>query len=518
VAKHPSADPERDAAASAAVPWYRRLGRGWRVRTLIPVLVIHALAFTSLYLALYELTMAEVDSTHRHAAERSLDVLATTFKASRAAPALLVGHDKIRAFLSNRGPEVISLFGPSGALVATNQRTVDPLASLEAATAISEPMSDTRWFTRSGNGHVLSGVRLLRNEASCRGCHGSTRGVLGAIQLTHDVSSQVDSAARRIRLRLGLLVAVWGLLVVAMARFKDVVIGRPLERIERALARAAPHPRARSGDLDDLATRLDETIWAVLEQHKARERNVNDRLARAGQLAMVGELAASLTHEIRSPLAGISAALDALLADGRGAGTERAANDVYRRMKSEIERTNNTLSGLLSLARPRAPRRALVHMARVAEEVVALFRPRLASRKIGLDLDAPAGVPVIELDRGMMTQLLLNLLTNALQAIEGEGRIRVSVRPFPSEDGVVLTVADTGRGIPPEDLEKILEPFYTTREHGTGLGLPICRQIVEAHEGAIEIKSELGAGTSVVVFLPGRRAKGEVADAARTAG
>ncbi len=517
-ANPPSAAPAPAAAASSDVPWYRQLGRGWRIRTLIPVLVIHALAFTGLYLALYELTMAEVDSTHRHAAERSLDVLATTFEASQAAPSLLQGHDKIRAFLSGRGPEAISLFGPAGALVATSRRIVDPVASREAAAALGEPLGDTRWFTRPGNGHVLSGVRLLRNEAACQRCHGPKPEVLGAIQLTHDVSAQVDSAARRIRFRLGLLVAIWGVLVVAMARFKDVVIGRPLERIERALAKAAPRAAARTGDLDELATRLDEAILAVLEQHKARERTVNDQLARAGQLAMVGELAASLTHEIRNPLAGISAALDALLADGKGAGRERAANDVYRRMKSELERTNNTLSGLLSLARPRAPRRTLVDMPRVAEEVLALFRPRLFSRKIALDLDAPAGVPGLELDRGMMTQLLLNLLTNALQAIDGEGRIRVSVRPFPGGDGVVLTVADTGRGIPNEDLGKILEPFYTTREHGTGLGLAICQQIVEAHGGALEIESAPGDGTTVVVLLPGRRAIGEVAVAARPAG
>jgi signal transduction histidine kinase len=136
-----------------------------------------------------------------------------------------------------------------------------------------------------------------------------------------------------------------------------------------------------------------------------------------------------------------------------------------------------------------------------------MFRPRASARGISLDLEAAPGAPAVEVDREMMAQLLLNLLTNALQAIEKEGRIRVSVSPFPNRDGVVLTVADTGRGMSPEELGRIFEPFFTTKEEGTGLGLPVCQRIVRAHGGALEVKSEAGAGTTVVVLVPGRRAR-----------
>jgi len=480
--------------------------------------IIHCLAFTSLYLALYDLTMTEVVSSHRQEAELSLDQLASTFQAVQSSRTLLQGREKIRWFLANRRSEVISIFGASGSLVATSQVEVDPVVSTEAAAALAQTGGDTKWFTRPGSGHVLSGVRILRNESPCQSCHARPGSVLGAIQLTHDDSGRVASAARRVRVRLALLVAVWGILVLAMVRLRDVVIGRPIERIESALARAVPQVRARRGDLDDLATRLDSAIWSILEQREARERSLNAREARAEQLASVGELAASLTHEIRNPLAGVSSALDALLADSKSASKERSATKVYRRMKSELERMNTTLSGLLSLARPRPPRRVPVDMARVSEEVVEMFRARAAARKISLDLEAAAGLPSLELDRGMMVQLLLNLLTNALQAIEGEGKIRVGVGPFPNRDGVVLTVTDTGRGIAAAEVERIFEPFFTTKEHGTGLGMPICRQIVEQHGGALEIQSKQGAGTTVVVLLPGHRAKGDAAVAARLAG
>jgi signal transduction histidine kinase len=101
-----------------------------------------------------------------------------------------------------------------------------------------------------------------------------------------------------------------------------------------------------------------------------------------------------------------------------------------------------------------------------------------------------------------MVQLLVNLLTNSMQASERGGSVRVLLAPFPRRDGAVLAVSDTGRGIDAENIDRIFDPFFTTKEEGTGLGLAICRQIVEQHSGTITVESERGRGTRFVVLLP----------------
>src|SRR5581483_7175085 len=109
------------------------------------------------------------------------------------------------------------------------------------------------------------------------------------------------------------------------------------------------------------------------------------------------------------------------------------------------------------------------------------------------------------LDPAMVSQLIVNLLTNALQATERGGRVDIYVTAFPQRDGVALVIADTGSGIAAEHLERIFDPFFTTKDDGTGLGLAICRQIVTQHGGTITIESESGKGTRVVVLLPNTR-------------
>ena len=118
-----------------------------------------------------------------------------------------------------------------------------------------------------------------------------------------------------------------------------------------------------------------------------------------------------------------------------------------------------------------------------------------------------------------MAQLLVNLLTNSLQATDRGGRVSVAVAPFPLRDGIILAVSDTGKGIPAEDLERIFDPFFTTKEDGTGLGLAICRQIVEQHGGTITVESEPGKGTRVVALLPDLRgSESEEVDGVAAAG
>jgi two-component system sensor histidine kinase AtoS len=172
---------------------------------------------------------------------------------------------------------------------------------------------------------------------------------------------------------------------------------------------------------------------------------------------------------------------------------------------------NATVDGLLRLGKPQPPQRAEVDLGRVTREVTSLFGARLRRHGVQLETEVADEIPPLQLDSGLMVQLLMNLLTNAMQATDRGGTIKVLVAPFPRSDGVIVAVSDTGCGIAREHMERIFDPFFTTKEEGTGLGLPICRQIVEQHGGTMQIESEQGKGTRVMLLFPGSDVDGAVA-------
>jgi signal transduction histidine kinase len=143
------------------------------------------------------------------------------------------------------------------------------------------------------------------------------------------------------------------------------------------------------------------------------------------------------------------------------------------------------------------------------EHAVMLVRQQVLSKPIKIELTKCPGLPSVEHDSDQMHQVLLNLLLNAVQAIDGTGTIHVGIEALP--DQAAVHVVDTGRGISPEHLPNIFRPFYTTKGNGTGLGLSLARRIVEEHHGRIEVESEVGKGTEFVAILPFKQESAEAA-------
>jgi signal transduction histidine kinase len=233
----------------------------------------------------------------------------------------------------------------------------------------------------------------------------------------------------------------------------------------------------------------------------AREREI----ARVEQRARFGELAAGLAHEIKNPLAGIQGAVDILL-------NRRAADDPEREIlegvRREVGRINNTVQTLLDRARPRALNIRPASVTDAVERAVNLARASLPpGRKEQILLDftsAPAPI-TMPIDAVQIEDAVLNLILNAVDAIDGAGAITVIVyetSPEGKTGEVRIEVADTGRGIAPEDLPRIFSPFYTNQPEGTGLGLPAVRGIVRAHGGRVEVSSVVHAGSTFTLRLP----------------
>jgi len=237
-----------------------------------------------------------------------------------------------------------------------------------------------------------------------------------------------------------------------------------------------------------------ELVADITEQTQLRE-----RLGEAERLAAAGELAAGVAHEIRNPLAAIVNATTLL--DGHETLTPEERTSTLDAVRKEARRLNRILSDFLIFARPREPKRLPGDIREVVDHVAALIREDPArARLVELQTRVDAAVPSFAFDPDQLTQVLLNVALNGVEAMGGHGRLSLEVER--ANGHVVIAVADTGRGISPEERGRVFEPFFSKKPGGTGLGLTIVRRIVAAHGGHIDIQSEPGQGTRFMITLP----------------
>jgi PAS domain S-box-containing protein len=239
-------------------------------------------------------------------------------------------------------------------------------------------------------------------------------------------------------------------------------------------------------------------------------RELEAQLRRSDRLAALGTLAAGLAHEIKNPLTSVRTFTRLV---PRKFDNPRFRETFERVVPRELDRINGICERLLELARPRRLRRRPVALPALLERVVELHANQIEAKQITVDREYSSDLPIIEADAEHLYQALLNLIGNALEAMAPGGRL--TLRAGWSEDPVRLpsfrgTVArriaveieDTGAGIPSSDADKIFNPFFTTKEGGTGLGLALAHKIIEDHEGSITCRSVPGVGTTFRVLLP----------------
>jgi len=249
----------------------------------------------------------------------------------------------------------------------------------------------------------------------------------------------------------------------------------------------------------ETALMLESYKDSFAERVRESERSaVQERLTQAEHLAQIGQLAASLAHEIKNPLAGISGAVQVI----RDATEPDAPHrPILAEILRQINRLDQTVKDLLVYARPVAPRFDRCNLSRVAERLMTVLKREPAMQRVRFEHHTDhRPLPSIEADENQIEQLLMNLVLNAAHASENDGRVTLTTRP--TSDGVQLEVEDHGHGMDESTCQRALEPFFTTKSRGTGLGLPICRRIAESHNGTLTIHSAVGEGTRVCVILP----------------
>jgi signal transduction histidine kinase len=294
-----------------------------------------------------------------------------------------------------------------------------------------------------------------------------------------------------------------------------VLIERPLHELKKTIARVREGNFAarvgfakRTDDVGQLGRQFNEMIQQLAENRAEIERLHQREMARAEHLATIGELAAGLAHEIRNPLAGIAGVVEVM---GKELPAESSSRAVLPEVQDEIHHIQAILNDLLAYARPRPPAFHPADLNATVEQAVLLARQQVRTRPIVISFEAQRILPEVVHDPMQIQQVVLNLLINGIQAIPKEGKVEVTLR----REGklAIVSIKDTGKGIPKDSLPKIFKPFFTTRTEGTGLGLPLAKGIVESHGGRIEVKSEPGQGAQFDVLLPILRPQDEHAKA-----
>lgn len=282
-------------------------------------------------------------------------------------------------------------------------------------------------------------------------------------------------------------------------------IARPGKTISRDLEVFYPENRYLNFYVSPIAASMSEDNygWVMLVRDQTASRREAESNLESERLNALTLLAAGVAHEIGNPLNSLDIHLQLLERKMRKLppGDRAPLEENLTTARREIQRLDTILRQFLEAIRPTKPQREPCELLPILHETIQLLEPELASREIQVELDLEDDFPKMELDGSQFQQVFYNLLRNAYQAIRGkDGRIRISSRHNDYE--CVISIQDNGTGISPEHMGSLFEPYRTTKQSGTGLGLLIVRRVVREHGGEIEIESEPDHGTTIHIHLP----------------
>lgn len=477
---------------------------GLRLQILLLLGGLLLLAFVPLFYAVAtytSVTLQQLRVGHARALGRAIAAHVAEARANRSGADLMT---LLRAEVGTEGVEAIGVYGTSGErlAVAGEPRAVSELprsavTNREAVRELGDRTSILSLTVPSPGGPVVAVLR---------------------------VDDQSARARPLVRL-VGLYMALLGLALLVIAYFALTrLIVRPLDALARAAERVASGARslvvpatsvpelaelgASFGIMTERLIHEEDKLRSKIhevERTTERLKEAQDRLVRSERLASVGRLAAGLAHEIGNPISALIGLEDLVLAGGLTAEEER---DFLQRMRKETERIHRILRDLLQFARPAAqplsggdaPEPGDVETA--ARDTAALVAPQRGLKEVSLGLDVAPGLPAVALGHEQLMQVILNLVMNAADAVGPGGQVRIACTRH--MNGVRLSVEDNGPGVDARVQAQLFEPFVTTKEvgKGTGLGLAVCRGLVEAAGGSISLDSDYTQGARFIVDLP----------------
>ena len=332
----------------------------------------------------------------------------------------------------------------------------------------------------------------------------------GKITLMNPAAEEITGVSRRLAQDNSFIVVFKGeQLLIEMVQ-KTTATGMTISDHENVVLKKTGHPTPVSATTSPLLMETGEKIGTILVlRDLANIRDLERAVRQVDRLSSLGTVAAGLAHEIKNPLGGIKGAAQ-LLEQELPAGSE--LREYTRVMIKEVRRVNRIVEELLELASPRKLELGRVNLHKILGDILTLQKRTVPGKNITFRQQFDPSIPPILADEALLTQLFLNLIKNAGEAVEAFGTVHVTSRVVSDYSMsqnwerrsrmVAIEVIDDGPGMDKEQLEQIFTPFFTTKTKGTGLGLAICQKIVSEHRGMIKVDSEPGHGTTFTVMLP----------------
>ena len=520
------------------IPWWNRLG----VRLAAAIAVVSVITLSVfLLLVLRSQTRHLMDQARRSAAIVN-DTISSSIEHDMLQDRREDAYQIMAAIAQQDQVERLRLFDAVGRIrYSKNAAEIGQIPDIKAESCapchgsgrsqLPLSVADRTHVTLRNGRHVLGAVTPIYNQPTCStaSCHvhPPSQRVVGVVELGLQLDSIDQESATLRRTTMGLtLFATLTLGVLTFAFTRRLVI-HPVRRL------VAATKRVRAGKLDERVPVTGSGEMSVLEESfnemehslataraerndllQGLERQVRERtealeraqaqLIQTEKLSSLGKLSASIAHEINNPLAGILTTAKLLIRtveetpdDPRAASTIRMLKLVQR----ETERCTAIVRNLLGFARERALTLTDADVNAALDEALFLVANQFALLGIVLERHLDP-VPTIRADFGQLRQAFANIIINACDAMPNGGTLRVRSRFVQAEQMLTIDIADTGVGIPPEQLTKVLDPFFTTKEKGTGLGLSVVYGVIERHGGHLKIESAPGVGTTVTIRLP----------------
>jgi len=293
-------------------------------------------------------------------------------------------------------------------------------------------------------------------------------------------------------------------LTIFLARRYTDPINRLAQGVKKVSAGdlSVTFPVESSDEIGELAESFNEMV-AQLRERESLEKRLNE----AEHLTKVGQLASGIAHEIRNPLNYISLAIDHLKSEFLSVSADRREDleTLTDKIKEEVRRANYMVLNFMNYGRPLKLRVTKFSYAELISRALPLLLGKLAEQRIEVVTNLEPDLPLIEADQELMRNCLVNFITNGAQAMPEGGEITLGASFDPETDSFRLTFSDEGTGILPEEMGKIFQPYFTTKEAGIGLGLAITERIIKEHGGEISVESRKGEGTSFIVVLPTKK-------------
>ena len=440
-------------------------------------------------------------------------------------------YEVMRTIALQQGIDRIRMFNRAGQMMFSTNAGDSPSTGpspVEQATRV-------RIQVRDGS-RRLEMLTPIYNQPSCSqaACHAHPAGVkvLGVLDVALNLET-VDREVANLQFRVLLVTAVEVTLIsLFIIYFTRRFLGRPIEKLIGGFKAVSQMELDQpldivgsSEELDELARSFDvmrgrlstalaeineftQNLETKVEERSQQLKTAQKKLLQSDRLASLGQLSASVAHEINNPISGVlnlSMLLQRMLKDdGIPPGRIEEFRKYLSQVTSETARVGRIVSDLLAFSRRSKPQRTAADLNRIVKTTLSLAQHKMKLSNVTVETSFREDLPPAHCDASQIQQVVLNLLLNAAEATQSKTERRVTVATAAGEGTVWLAVSDNGEGIQPENLSRIFDPFFTTKSEGkgVGLGLAVSYGIVQSHGGDIDVTSKVGEGTTFTVFLP----------------